>query len=45
MLHLVITGRDAPAELVAYADLVSEIRVVKHPFAEQGIKAQKGVEF
>ncbi len=45
MLHLVITGRDAPAELVDYADLVSEIKVIKHPFERQGIKAQKGVEF
>ena len=45
MLHLVITGRDAPAELVDYADLVSEIKAIKHPYDEQGIKAQKGVEF
>lgn len=45
MLHLVITGRDAPAELVDYADLVSEVKVIKHPFEEQGINAQKGVEF
>jgi cob(I)alamin adenosyltransferase len=45
MLHLVITGRDAPPELVDYADLVSEVRVVKHPYEDQGIKAQKGVEF
>lgn len=45
MLHLVITGRDAPAELVTFADLVSEMKVIKHPFEEQGIKAQKGVEF
>lgn len=45
MLHLVITGRDAPPELIDYADLVSEVRLIKHPFDEQGIKAQKGVEF
>lgn len=45
MLHVVVTGRHAPAELVAQADLVSEIRPVKHPYQEQGIKAQKGVEF
>jgi cob(I)alamin adenosyltransferase len=45
MLHLVITGRNAPAELVDYADLVSEIKAIKHPHDEQGIKAQKGVEF
>jgi cob(I)alamin adenosyltransferase len=45
MLHLVITGRDAPDALVEYADLVTEMRLVKHPFADQGINAQKGIEF
>lgn len=45
MLHLVITGRNAPDELVAFADLVTEMRLVKHPFEEQGIKAQPGIEF
>jgi len=45
MLHLVITGRDAPAALVEFADLVTEMRLVKHPFEEQGIKAQPGIEF
>jgi cob(I)alamin adenosyltransferase len=45
MLHIVVTGRHAPAELVELADLVSEIRPVKHPYQEQGVKAQKGVEF
>ena len=45
MLHVVITGRDAPGELVEYADLVTEMRAIKHPYADQGIKAQKGVEF
>ena len=44
-LHVIITGRDAPDELVEYADLVTEMREVKHPFAEQGIKAQPGIEF
>lgn len=44
MTHLIITGRDAPAELVAYADLVSEMVKVKHPF-DTGIKAQRGIEF
>lgn len=43
-LHLIITGRDAPAELVEFADLVTEMREIKHPFAE-GIKAQPGIEF
>ena len=45
MLHIVVTGRHAPEELIALADLVSDIRPVKHPYQEQGIKAQKGVEF
>jgi cob(I)alamin adenosyltransferase len=43
-MHVVVTGRYAPAELVAYADLVSEIVEVKHPY-QAGIKAQKGIEF
>jgi len=42
--HVIITGRDAPEALVAYADLVTEMREVKHPF-QQGIKAQPGIEF
>lgn len=45
MLHLVITGRDAPQPLIDAADLVTEMREVKHPFREQGLKAQKGVEY
>ena len=43
-LHLVITGRNAPAALVARADLVTEMREIKHPF-RQGILAQKGIDF
>jgi cob(I)alamin adenosyltransferase len=43
-MHVVITGRYAPPELVAYADLVSEIVEVKHPY-QAGVKAQKGIEF
>ncbi|MDR1281450.1 MAG: cob(I)yrinic acid a,c-diamide adenosyltransferase [Opitutaceae bacterium] len=42
--HVVITGRGAPPELVAFADLVTEMREIKHPFAE-GVQAQLGVEF
>ena len=45
MLHIVVTGRHALPELIALADLVSDIRPLKHPYQEQGIKAQKGVEF
>jgi cob(I)alamin adenosyltransferase len=43
-LHLVMTGRGAPPELVDAADLVTEMTLVKHPF-QQGIKAQRGIEF
>ncbi len=43
-LHLVITGRNAPVELIEYADLVTEMLEVKHPY-QQGILAQAGVEF
>lgn len=43
-LHVVITGRDAPPELIDFADLVTEMRDVKHPY-EKGLKAQPGIEF
>ena len=45
MLHLMITGRDAPRALLEAADLVTEMREVKHPLHTQGIRAQKGIEF
>ena len=45
MLHVIITGRYAPDELIEYADLVTEMRDIKHPYREQGIKAQPGIEF
>ncbi|GAC1458807.1 MAG: cob(I)yrinic acid a,c-diamide adenosyltransferase [Ktedonobacteraceae bacterium] len=45
MLHIVITGRDAPQELIEYADMVTEMREIKHPYKLQGIRAQKGIEF
>ncbi|MBM4416634.1 MAG: cob(I)yrinic acid a,c-diamide adenosyltransferase [Chloroflexi bacterium] len=44
-MHLVITGRHAPEALIDFADLVTEMRLVKHPFREQGIRAQPGIEF
>ena len=44
-LHIVVTGRNAPEALVEQADLVSEIRAIKHPYREQGVKAQRGIEF
>jgi cob(I)alamin adenosyltransferase len=43
-LHVVLTGRDAPEALIAAADLVTEMREIKHPF-QQGIRAQQGIEF
>ena len=45
MLHLIITGRDAPQALIDYADLVTEMREIKHPFRDRGLKAQQGIEF
>jgi cob(I)alamin adenosyltransferase len=43
-LHVIVTGRNAKAELVAAADLVTEMTLVKHHFAA-GVKAQSGIEF
>jgi cob(I)alamin adenosyltransferase len=45
MLHLIITGRYAPELLIEYADLVTEMNEIKHPFNEQGIRAQPGIEY
>jgi cob(I)alamin adenosyltransferase len=44
LTHVVLTGRNAKAELIEAADLVTEMTLVKHPF-RSGIKAQPGVEF
>ena len=44
MMHVVVTGRGAKDELIEAADLVSEMKMIKHPF-RKGIKAQKGVEY
>lgn len=43
-LHIIITGRYAPADLMEYADLVTEMNVIKHPY-QQGIHGQPGIEF
>ncbi|MGF1534895.1 MAG: cob(I)yrinic acid a,c-diamide adenosyltransferase [Elainellaceae cyanobacterium] len=43
--HVILTGRGAPPELIEQADLVTEMTLVKHPFREQGVKAQPGIEF
>lgn len=42
--HVCVTGRNAKPELLAIADLVTEMTLVKHPF-DQGIKAQRGIDF
>lgn len=43
-LHIVVTGRNAPPELIEAADLVTEMKEIKHPF-NAGIFAQQGIEF
>ena len=41
---VILTGRDAPADICEYADLVTEMTEIKHPF-QSGIKAQRGIDF
>ncbi|AHJ28099.1 cob(I)yrinic acid a,c-diamide adenosyltransferase [Nodularia spumigena CS-584] len=43
--HVILTGRGAPAALIEKADLVTEMTLIKHPFRDQGVKAQPGIEF
>ncbi|MDB4888052.1 MAG: cobO [Gemmatimonadetes bacterium] len=43
-IHVVVTGRNAPQALIDAADLVTEMTLVKHPYREQGIGAQPGIE-
>jgi cob(I)alamin adenosyltransferase len=43
-LHLILTGRDAHPDIIAAADLVTEMRSLKHPY-EKGISAQKGIDY
>lgn len=43
-VNVVLTGRDAPAELIEIADTVSEVNSIKHAY-EQGIRAMKGIDF
>ncbi len=43
-LHLILTGRNAPQEIIDAADTVTEMKMIKHAF-KQGIEAQQGVEF
>ncbi|WP_017717020.1 cob(I)yrinic acid a,c-diamide adenosyltransferase [Kamptonema formosum] len=43
--HAILTGRGAPAALIERADLVTEMTLIKHPFREQGVRAQPGIEY
>lgn len=43
-MHVVVTGRNAPESLIAIADLVTEMRLVRHPYRDKGIGAQAGIE-
>ena len=45
MRHVILTGRDAPQALIDAADLVTEMKSIKHPYETQGIRAQPGIEF
>jgi len=45
LTHVALTGRGAPPALVERADLVTEMKLLRHPFREQGVKAQRGIEF
>lgn len=42
--HLILTGRDAKKEIIDIADLVTEMREIKHPF-QKGVQAQKGIDY
>jgi cob(I)alamin adenosyltransferase len=45
LTHVALTGRGAPKALLERADLVTEMKLVRHPFREQGVKAQRGIEY
>ena len=45
LTHVALTGRGAPPALLERADLVTEMKVVRHPLREQGVKAQAGIEY
>ena len=44
LVEIVLTGRNAPPEVIELADLVTEMKVIKHPY-EKGIPARKGIEY
>ena len=43
--HIVLTGRGASESIIKQADLVTEMKLIKHPFKEQGVRAQECIEF
>ena len=43
--HVILTGRGAPQSLIDRADLVTEMNLIKHPFRDQAVKAQPGIEY
>ena len=45
LTHVVLTGRGASKKLIDSADLVTEMQLIHHPFREQGVKAQEGIEY
>ena len=45
LTHVVLTGRGASKQLIEAADLVTEMKLIHHPFREQGVKAQEGIEY
>ena len=45
LTHVVLTGRGASKKLIDSADLVTEMKLIRHPFREQGVKAQQGIEY
>lgn len=45
LMHVIVTGRKADPALIEAADLVTEMQEIKHPYRDQGIRAQKGIEF
>ena len=45
LTHVVLTGRGATEKLIDSADLVTEMKLIHHPFREQGVKAQEGIEY
>ncbi len=44
-IHVILTGRYAPQEIIDVADLVTEMKSIKHHFVDKNIKAQRGIEF